>query len=66
MSTLALPGSERRRLEQWALLLAWGGNAYHLLEFAVALGAGIAAGSIALIGFGADSLIEVFSGGVIA
>ena len=66
MSTLALHGSERRRLERWALLLAWGGNAYHLLEFAVALGAGIAAGSIALIGFGADSLIEVFSGGVIA
>ena len=66
MSTLALPGSERRRLERRALLLAWGGNAYHLVEFAVALGAGIAAGSIALIGFGADSLIEVFSGGVIA
>jgi divalent metal cation (Fe/Co/Zn/Cd) transporter len=66
VSTLALPGSERRRLERRALLLAWGGNAYHLLEFAVALGAGIAAGSIALIGFGADSLIEVFSGGVIA
>ena len=57
---------DRRRLEQRALLLAWGGNAYHLIEFGVALGAGIAAGSIALIGFGADSLIEVFSGGVIA
>src|SRR5205085_5756669 len=66
VSTLALPAGERRRLERRALLLAWGGNAYHLLEFAVALGAGIAAGSIALIGFGADSLIEVFSGGVIA
>jgi divalent metal cation (Fe/Co/Zn/Cd) transporter len=66
VSTLALPGSERRRLERRALLLAWGGNAYHLAEFAIALGAGIAAGSIALIGFGADSLIEVFSGGVIA
>jgi divalent metal cation (Fe/Co/Zn/Cd) transporter len=57
---------DRRRLEHRARLLAWGGNAYHLGEFAVALGAGIAAGSIALIGFGADSLIEVFSGGVIA
>jgi divalent metal cation (Fe/Co/Zn/Cd) transporter len=56
----------RRRLERRARLLAWGGNAYHLGEFAIALGAGIAAGSIALIGFGADSLIEVFSGGVIA
>ena len=57
---------ERGRLERRARLLAWGGSAYHLGEFAVALGAGIAAGSIALIGFGADSLIEVFSGGVIA
>jgi divalent metal cation (Fe/Co/Zn/Cd) transporter len=57
---------DRRRLEHRARLLAWGGNAYHLGEFAIALGAGVAAGSIALIGFGADSLIEVFSGGVIA
>jgi divalent metal cation (Fe/Co/Zn/Cd) transporter len=57
---------DRAALERRARLLAWGGSAYHLGEFAVALGAGIAAGSIALIGFGADSLIEVFSGGVIA
>lgn len=60
-----LATEERRRIERRARLLAWGGSAYHLGEFAVALGAGIAAGSIALIGFGADSLIEVFSGGVI-
>jgi len=46
-------------------LLAWGGNAWHLIEFGIALGAGIAAGSIALIGFGADSLIEGFAGLVI-
>jgi divalent metal cation (Fe/Co/Zn/Cd) transporter len=57
---------ERVRLERRARLLAWGGTVYHLGEFAVAVGAGVAAGSIALIGFGADSLIEVFSGGVIA
>lgn len=62
----ALPSHERARLERQARVLAWGGNGYHVLEFAVALGAGIAAGSIALIAFGADSLIEVFSGGVIA
>jgi divalent metal cation (Fe/Co/Zn/Cd) transporter len=59
-------GDDRGRLERRVRLLAWGGTAYHLGEFAIALGAGIAAGSIALIGFGADSLIEVFSGGVIA
>lgn len=57
---------ERLEDERQARGLAWGGNAWHLIEFAIALGAGIAAGSVALIGFGADSLIEVFSGSVIA
>ena len=46
--------------------MAWGGNAWHVIEFAIAVGAGVAAGSVALVGFGADSLIEVFSGSVIA
>jgi divalent metal cation (Fe/Co/Zn/Cd) transporter len=55
----------RRRLERRARLLAWGGIAWHVVEFAIALGAGIAAGSIALIGFGADSLIEAFAGLVV-
>jgi divalent metal cation (Fe/Co/Zn/Cd) transporter len=53
------------RLERRARLLAHGGNAWHVIEFAVALGAGVAAGSIALIGFGADSLVEVLAGSVI-
>jgi len=56
---------ERERLARRARLLAWGGNAWHLIEFGIAIGAGIAAGSIALIGFGADSLIEALSGLVI-
>jgi divalent metal cation (Fe/Co/Zn/Cd) transporter len=46
-------------------LLAWIGNAWHFVEFAIALGAGLAAGSIALVGFGIDSLIEAFAGFVI-
>jgi divalent metal cation (Fe/Co/Zn/Cd) transporter len=58
------PG-DRARLEQRAKLLAWGGNGWHLVEFAVALGAGIAAGSVALVGFGLDSLIEVAAAGVV-
>lgn len=57
--------AERQRLERRARLLAWGGNAWHVVEFAIAIGAGIAAGSIALIGFGADSLVEALAGGVI-
>ena len=55
----------RLRLERQARLLAWGGIAWHVVEFAIALGAGMAAGSIALIGFGADSLIEALAGFVV-
>jgi divalent metal cation (Fe/Co/Zn/Cd) transporter len=46
-------------------VLAWGGIAWHFVEFAIALAAGIAASSIALIGFGADSLIESAAGLVV-
>jgi divalent metal cation (Fe/Co/Zn/Cd) transporter len=56
---------ERRGLERQARRLAWGGIAYHVLEAAVAVGAGLAAGSIALIGFGADSLIESLAGFIV-
>jgi divalent metal cation (Fe/Co/Zn/Cd) transporter len=61
VSTVALQ-ADRPRLERRARLLAWGGNAWHLIEFAIALGAGIAAGSVALVAFGIDSLIEVAAG----
>src|SRR4051794_15065120 len=58
-------GAERRRLVQRARVLAWSGLAWHFVEAAVAIGAGVAAGSIALIGFGADSLIEAGAGVVV-
>ena len=57
--------AERAGLERRARLLAWGGIGWHILEFAIAAAAGMAAGSIALIGFGADSLIEALAGGVV-
>lgn len=63
-----LPGlapQERAALERRARLLAWTGNAWHVVEFAVAVGAGIAAGSVALVGFGIDSAIEVLAATVI-
>ena len=56
---------ERAALEHRAKLLAWVGNAWHVVEFAIAVAAGIAAGSVALVGFGLDSLIELLAGGVI-
>ena len=60
------PGStERVRLERRARRLAWGGNLWHVAEFAIALAAGISASSIALVGFGIDSLIEVLAGSVV-
>jgi divalent metal cation (Fe/Co/Zn/Cd) transporter len=61
MSTVALV-ADRPNLERRARMLAWGGNAWHLVEFAIALSAGIAAGSVALVAFGVDSLIEVAAG----
>lgn len=56
------PGSalQRRGLALAALTIAW-----NVVEAAVAITAGIAAGSIALIGFGFDSTIEVGSAVVV-
>ena len=54
--------SERAVLVRRATLLARGGIAWHFVEFGIAVGAGIAASSIALVGFGFDSLIESLAG----
>ena len=59
------PPQVRVALERRAKRLAWGGNAWHTVEFGIALGAGVAAGSVALVGFGIDSVIEALAGGVI-
>jgi divalent metal cation (Fe/Co/Zn/Cd) transporter len=56
---------ERERLMRRAKLLAWVGVGWHGIEAAIAVGAGVAAGSIALVGFGADSLIESVAGFVV-
>lgn len=58
-----LPG--REEIVARARLLAWVGLGWHGIEAAVALAAGIAAGSIALVGFGADSVIEGVAGAVL-
>jgi divalent metal cation (Fe/Co/Zn/Cd) transporter len=66
LSRLAVPPPEQRaRLQRQARLLAWGGIGWHFIEFGIALAAGIAASSIALIGFGADSLVEALAGFVV-
>jgi len=55
------PG-ERESLVRKARFLAWLGLAWHGIEAGIAIIAGVVAGSIALIGFGADSLIEMLAG----
>jgi cation diffusion facilitator family transporter len=51
----------REDLHRRALRLEWLTTAWNVLEAAVALTAGVISGSVALIGFGIDSLIEVLS-----
>jgi divalent metal cation (Fe/Co/Zn/Cd) transporter len=53
---------ERQKLVRRAKLLAWAGVGWHGVEATIAVAAGLAASSIALIGFGADSLIESAAG----
>jgi divalent metal cation (Fe/Co/Zn/Cd) transporter len=65
LAQIGLSPTERSRYERQARLLAWVGIAWHVIEFAIAIAAGIVAGSIALIGFGADSLIEALAGLVV-
>jgi divalent metal cation (Fe/Co/Zn/Cd) transporter len=59
------PSHSRARLLRRARQLAWGGIAWHAIEASVAVAAGVVAGSVALVGFGADSLIEAMAGLVV-
>ena len=61
----ALSSAERRRLGRRAQLLAGASVSYNVFEAVVAVTAGAVAGSVALVGFGLDSLVEVASGVVI-
>jgi len=61
----ALSPAQRRRLGRRAQLLAGVSVIYNVIEAVVAVTAGAVAGSIALIGFGLDSLVEMSSGLVI-
>lgn len=56
---------DRAALVRRGVGLAWFTIAWNAFEGVAGIAAGIAAGSIALVGFGVDSYVEVFSGGVI-
>ncbi len=57
--------AERQRLGRRAQLLAGASVAYNVVEAVVAIAAGLVAGSVALVGFGLDSVVEVSSGLII-
>lgn len=61
------PISPQRRaaLGRRAQLLAAGSVTYNVIEAVIAISAGLAAGSVALVGFGLDSVVEVSSGLII-
>ena len=67
MTTVAplLTIKDRRRLGRRAQLLAAASVSYNLIEAVIAIAAGVVAGSVALIGFGLDSVVEMSSGLII-
>lgn len=64
-ATPTLTPQRRAQLNRRSLLLAYATAGYNLVEGLVAVAAGAAASSIALIGFGLDSFIEVSSAMVV-
>ncbi|MEH0935733.1 cation diffusion facilitator family transporter [Micromonospora psammae] len=65
MSTSLLTPERRAVLSRRSLWLAYATAGYNLLEGLVAIAAGAAASSTALIGFGLDSFVEVSSAAVL-
>lgn len=61
MTEAALPLERRRGLHRRALWLEYFTVGWNVIEAVVAIGAGLIAGSVALIGFGVDSGVEVIS-----
>lgn len=53
------------KLKRQALILVWIGEIWNAFEVVVALWTGIDAGSVALIAFGLDSVLELFAGAVL-
>jgi divalent metal cation (Fe/Co/Zn/Cd) transporter len=59
--TAAADAAARQMLVRRGNRLTWATLGYNSLEAVLSIGAGIAAGSVALIGFGVDSVIELSS-----
>ncbi len=59
------PARPRAELQRRGLLLEYATIAWNVGEAFLTIGLGIAAGSLALVGFGTDSVIEVFASSVV-
>lgn len=64
-ATRRSPGLDRARLVDEGLRLEGLTVGWNVVEAVVAIGAGLAAGSVALLGFGIDSVVESASGTVL-
>lgn len=65
MPVASLSVDDKARLGRRAKLLAGTSVAYNMIEAVIAISAGLVAGSVALVGFGLDSIVEVSSGMII-
>ena len=65
MPTFTADPGRRKQLGRRAQLLAGASVTWNVVEAVIAITAGVVAGSIALIGFGLDSVVEVSSGLII-
>ena len=60
--------TKRRTTEEWrrrGLVLEWATNGWNAMEVVVTITLGVQAGSLALIAFGLDSIIEIFASTVV-
>ncbi len=66
MKVTPRPDTRRAAFERYARWLAYATIAWNTIEAIVAIASGVAAGSVALVGFGLDSVVEVGSAVVVA
>jgi divalent metal cation (Fe/Co/Zn/Cd) transporter len=65
VSESPLTKTEQAHLRRRGIRLEFATIAWNVAEAAITIGLGVAAGSIALVAFGLDSIIEVFASGVV-
>ncbi len=66
MTDVALTPERKTEFGRRVQQLAWATIGYNTLEAMLAIGAGVAAGSVALVSFGLDSIVEVLSAVVVS